>query len=137
MVKNVYWTITAPCTFGGNQVVFLRFGHTAGNVDARVNQWKNYCPLPLSMANNFPFIQSDDLIGGLQPDDAVRRLLINLQFNLSQPNTQIDWFVLPVLQPNGNDVAGLVQAAFGLVGGNLTAANIGVVTAQMSGSMNR
>lgn len=71
MVKNVYWTITDPFTFRGRQVVFLRFGSTGGNVDTRVNQWKNYCPLPLSMANNSPSIQSVDSIDG-PLDEAIR-----------------------------------------------------------------
>ncbi|KAL3301918.1 hypothetical protein RB213_005057, partial [Colletotrichum asianum] len=74
MVKTVYWTITDPCTVGGNQVVFLRFGVTTGTANDRVNLWKNYCPLPLTIAG---FIQSVDLIDG-QPDDAIRRRLITL-----------------------------------------------------------
>ena len=73
MVKNVYWTITYPFDFNGRRVVFLRFGSTGKNPDIRVRGWKNYCPLPLSVIENVPHILSVDRIGGLAPDDAVRR----------------------------------------------------------------
>lgn len=86
MVKTVYWTTTTPCTIqqaGGNpvQVVFLRFGVTTGTVEDRVKQWKNYCPFPLTIAGR---IQSQDLINGQPPDDAIRRYAIVPRLLLSR-----------------------------------------------------
>jgi hypothetical protein len=49
----------------------------------------------------------------------------------------IDWFELPVAQPGIDTVAQLVQAAFGLAGSNLTAANIDTVTNAMGATMLR
>ncbi|KAL6812140.1 hypothetical protein J3E69DRAFT_359878 [Trichoderma sp. SZMC 28015] len=137
MVKTVYWTTTTPCIIqqGGNpvQVVFLRFGVTTGTVEDRVRQWKNYCPFPLTIAGR---IQSQDVINGQPPDEAIRSGLINAGFRLSIPNTFTDWFVLPEAQPNGVAIAALVQAAFtAMAVGGLTQANIGNVIGGMQTTM--
>lgn len=109
MVKQVYWTTTPPVTIliGGipTNFIFLRFGVTGtGQAQDRVNQWKNYCPLAVTLAGS---IQSVHVISG-QPDDAIRRSAVvplRLLFRLSNesvdcPSIRISSIRLPRRGPS-------------------------------------
>ncbi|KAK0706212.1 hypothetical protein B0T26DRAFT_725772 [Lasiosphaeria miniovina] len=170
MASRVYWTTTAPFTVivAGvpTQFVYLRFGITTIAVADRVNQWKNYCPLPVVLGGS---VLSQANIGGNDADNAIRRyaivpppissldfltkvylprLLINpalvnppnpgLAWTLSQPATQIDWFVVPVIQPGGATVGNLVQASVNATinAGGLSAANIDAFVTHMYNNIN-
>ncbi|KAI8712467.1 hypothetical protein NCS52_01345000 [Fusarium sp. LHS14.1] len=132
--KKVYWVTTDPCTFKGAQVVFLRFGHTKGEVGDRVHEWKNYCPLPLT--TTVGHIKSVNSIEG-QPDDAVRRLLRQKGFRLSPASDLTDWFILPEAQPGNVAIQELVRRAFVNAGERLTKDNIDAVINAMNTSMNK